>query len=180
MGSIRSILHKIAQLPDAGPASATGQYASESGPSPRYHLSPLSPAPGRCNKGHVEQAQVEAQIRSEPESSHKPKAISIMRIILSIASQAWTNCLWDLIGLDISVARLVRSLDMILVSLFWRTILMSLHCSSAYSCPCFFRPVRFVSLKCLPRISLSFAFNSSIAGGGNEVNAKYHAWNSSE
>jgi hypothetical protein len=57
---------------------------------------------------------------------------------------------------------------------------MSLHCSTAYSCPCFVLPARFVSSKCLPRISLSFACDSSYADGGNEVNAKYHAWNSSK
>ncbi len=101
-------------------------------------------------------------------------------IVLSIASREWTNRLWHLIGLDISVARLVRSLDLILVSLFWRTVLMSLHRSTAYSGPCFFLPVRFVSSKCLPRISLSFAWDSSSADRGNDVNAKYHAWKSSE
>jgi hypothetical protein len=42
------------------------------------------------------------------------------------------------------------------------------------------RSFRFVSSKSLPRISLSFACDSSNADGGNEVNAKYHAWNSSE
>jgi hypothetical protein len=59
---------------------------------------------------------------------------------------------------------------------------MSLHRSTAYSGhgPCFFQPVLFVSSKCLPRISLSFACDSSNADGGNEVNTKYHAWNSSE
>ncbi len=78
------------------------------------------------------------------------------------------------------MARLVRSSESILVSLFWMTILMSLHRSTAYSGLCFFRPVLFVSSKCLPRISLSFAWDSNIADGGNDVNAKYHAWNSSE
>ncbi len=101
-----------------------------------------------------------------------------MLTVLSIASRAWTNCIWDLIGLDISVARLVCSLDLISVSLFWRTILMSLHHSTAYSGPCSFRLVRLVSSKFLPRISLSFAWDSSSADGGNDMNSKYQAWNS--
>jgi len=37
-----------------------------------------------------------------------------------------------------------------------------------------------VSSKCLPRISLSFARDSSSADGGNDMKAKYYAWNSSE
>ncbi len=57
---------------------------------------------------------------------------------------------------------------------------MSLHRSTVYSGPCFFLPIRFVPSKCLPRIPLSFAWDSSSADGGNDVNAKYPAWNSSE
>jgi hypothetical protein len=59
---------------------------------------------------------------------------------------------------------------------------MSLRSSTAYSGPCFFRPVQFVSSNYQPVMSFKFslACDSSRADGGKDVNAKYNALDSSK
>jgi hypothetical protein len=143
-----------------------------------------SRANGCCESSSVSNSAVTKFLCAMESSAWKgkPKANLLVLSITHVLDQIAYEIIWYFGG------KVCTRLWFYLGQFVWKTTLVS-HCPSTmaqfltwYSGPCFFLrlPVRCEPSRYFLKIGLSFACDSTSAGGGNDVNTNYYAWNSTE